>query len=80
MPFSFSSNGIKQRQVPCHITYTNKSTHEIIQSGIHRSPIYSGAIKSRGRVTARLSKTKLSDLPTKRGIKYSFEPEGLDTS
>ena len=48
VPFSFSSDGIKQRQVPCHITYTNKSTHEIIQSGIHRSPMYSGVIKSRG--------------------------------
>ena len=33
VPFSFSSDGITQRQVPCHITYTNKSTHEIIRCG-----------------------------------------------
>src|SRR5260370_30851469 len=48
VPFSFTGDGIKQRQVPCHITYTNNQTHEIIRSPLHRPPIYSGVIKSRG--------------------------------
>ena len=48
IPFSFTSEGIAQRQVPCHITYTNDSTHDIIRSAVHRSPMYSGIIKSRG--------------------------------
>src|SRR5262245_23179812 len=38
-PFSFSSVGVTQRQVPCHITYTNKRTHEIIRAELHRSPL-----------------------------------------
>ena len=42
IPFSFSGSGIVQRQVPCHITYTNSRTHDIIRAAIHRSPMYSG--------------------------------------
>src|SRR4030095_11450236 len=48
IPFSFASEGITQRQVPCHITYTNHQTHDIIRSAVHRSPMYSGIIQSRG--------------------------------
>src|SRR5581483_11424516 len=48
IPFSFAGSGIKQPQVPCHITYTNERTHEIIRAALHRSPMYSGVIKSRG--------------------------------
>src|SRR6266508_3350301 len=48
IPFSFLNEAITQCQVPCHITYTNSRTHEIIRSAIHRSPMYSGVIKSRG--------------------------------
>src|SRR5262245_19815895 len=47
-PFSFSTEAITQKQVPCHITYTNQRTHEIIRAALHRSPMYSGIIKSRG--------------------------------
>src|SRR5215468_9723583 len=48
LPFSFSSSVVTQPQVPCHITYTNSRTHDIIRAAIHRSPMYSGVIKSRG--------------------------------
>src|SRR2546426_10814444 len=41
IPFSFSNERITQRQVPCHITYKNAKTQEIIRAGIHPSPMYS---------------------------------------
>jgi tRNA uridine 5-carboxymethylaminomethyl modification enzyme len=79
VPFSFSSDGIKQRQVPCHITYTNKSTHEIIQSGIHRSPMYSGAINSRGPRYCPSIEDKIVRFADKERHQIFLEPEGLDT-
>ena len=79
VPFSFSSDGIKQRQVPCHITYTNKSTHEIIRSGIHRSPMYSGAIKSRGPRYCPSIEDKIVRFADKERHQIFLEPEGLDT-
>jgi tRNA uridine 5-carboxymethylaminomethyl modification enzyme len=48
IPFSFMNDRVIQEQVPCYITYTNPETHEIIRTSIHRSPMYSGTIKSRG--------------------------------
>src|ERR1051325_3623700 len=42
LPFSFSSSGVTQPQVPCYITYTNSRTHDIIRAAMHRSPMYSG--------------------------------------
>jgi tRNA uridine 5-carboxymethylaminomethyl modification enzyme len=47
-PFSFSAEEIKRKQVPCHITYTNQKTHEIIRRNLDRSPLYAGVIKSTG--------------------------------
>jgi tRNA uridine 5-carboxymethylaminomethyl modification enzyme len=48
IPFSFSNAAITQTQIPCHITFTNSRTHEIIRSAMHRSPLYSGRIQGRG--------------------------------
>lgn len=79
IPFSFSSEGIKQRQVPCYITYTNKRTHEIIQSGIHRSPMYSGTIHSRGPRYCPSIEDKIVRFADKERHQIFLEPEGLDT-
>ena len=48
IPFSFSTEKIERQQVPCYITYTNLTTHEIIKSGLDRSPLYCGIIKGIG--------------------------------
>jgi tRNA uridine 5-carboxymethylaminomethyl modification enzyme len=48
VPFSFETKSINQKQVPCYITYTNKSTHEIIKTGLDRSPLFTGVIKGTG--------------------------------
>ena len=80
IPFSFSSQGIIQRQVPCHITYTNSRTHEIIRSAIHRSPMYSGLIKSRGPRYCPSIEDKIHRFADKTRHQIFLEPEGLDTS
>src|SRR5262245_13771914 len=78
-PFSFSSNGVDQRQVPCHITYTNSTTHEIIRRAIHRSPMYSGVIKSRGPRYCPSIEDKIYRFADKSRHQIFLEPEGLDT-
>ena len=47
-PFSFRTKRIEQSQLPCHLTFTNTRTHEVIRANIGRSPMYSGTIQSRG--------------------------------
>jgi tRNA uridine 5-carboxymethylaminomethyl modification enzyme len=78
-PFSFASDGIKQRQVPCHITYTNDRTHEIIRAALHRSPMYSGVIKSRGPRYCPSIEDKIHRFADKTRHQVFLEPEGLDT-
>jgi tRNA uridine 5-carboxymethylaminomethyl modification enzyme len=78
-PFSFFSHGVAQRQVPCHITYTNKRTHEIIRGAIHRSPMYSGVIKSRGPRYCPSIEDKIHRFADKERHQIFLEPEGLDT-
>lgn len=78
-PFSFSSSGLFQRQVPCHITYTNSRTHDIIRSAIHRSPMYSGVIKSRGPRYCPSIEDKIHRFADKNRHQIFLEPEGLDT-
>jgi tRNA uridine 5-carboxymethylaminomethyl modification enzyme len=78
-PFSFGTKGITQRQVPCHVTYTNGRTHEIIRSAIHRSPMYSGLIKSRGPRYCPSIEDKIVRFADKARHQIFLEPEGLDT-
>jgi tRNA uridine 5-carboxymethylaminomethyl modification enzyme len=79
LPFSFSSSGITQPQVPCYITYTNSRTHDIIRAAIHRSPMYSGAIKSRGPRYCPSIEDKIFRFADKNRHQIFLEPEGLDT-
>jgi tRNA uridine 5-carboxymethylaminomethyl modification enzyme len=79
LPFSFSSSGITQPQVPCYITYTNSRTHDIIRAAIHRSPMYSGIIKSRGPRYCPSIEDKIYRFADKSRHQIFLEPEGLDT-
>ena len=78
-PFSFSSDGITQEQVPCHVTYTNAVTHDIIRAAIHKSPMYSGVIKSRGPRYCPSIEDKIVRFADKERHQIFLEPEGLDT-
>jgi tRNA uridine 5-carboxymethylaminomethyl modification enzyme len=79
VPFSFSSRGVTQRQIPCYITYTNQRTHGIIRSAIHRSAMYSGAIQSRGPRYCPSIEDKVMRFTDKERHQIFLEPEGLDT-
>jgi tRNA uridine 5-carboxymethylaminomethyl modification enzyme len=79
LPFSFSGCGITQPQVPCHITYTNSRTHDIIRAAMHRSPMYSGVIKSRGPRYCPSIEDKIFRFADKSRHQIFLEPEGLDT-
>lgn len=79
-PFSFSTSAILQKQIPCYITYTNNKTHEIIRSALHRSPIYSGIIKSRGPRYCPSIEDKVVRFESKERHQIFLEPEGYDTT
>ncbi len=78
-PFSFSSERICQPQIPCHITYTNEVTHEIIRSGLDQSPMYSGRISGRGPRYCPSIEDKVVRFADKDRHQIFLEPEGRDT-
>lgn len=67
------------RQVSCHITHTTERTHEIIRSGLDRSPLFSGAIQGRGPRYCPSLEDKVVRFPERASHQIFIEPEGLDT-
>ena len=78
-PFSFSSGPIMMPQIPCHIAYTNPHSHDIIRSGLDRSPLYSGIIEGIGPRYCPSIEDKVVRFPDKDRHQTFIEPEGLDT-
>ena len=78
-PFSFSNKNVVLNQVPCHITHTNKRTHQIIHSGLDRSPLYSGVIKGVGPRYCPSVEDKVIRFPEKDQHQIFLEPMGLET-
>jgi len=78
-PFSFRTARIEQEQIPCHLTFTNARTHEIIRSGLDRSPMYSGVIQSRGPRYCPSVEDKVVRFADKERHQIFLEPEGRDT-
>ena len=79
IPFSFSTDRITQSQIPCHITYTNARTHEIIHRGLDRSPLFSGRIQGRGPRYCPSIEDKVVRFADKDRHQIFLEPEGRDT-
>ncbi len=79
MPFSFSTDRITMQQVPCHIAYTNPRSHEIIRSGLDRSPLYAGIIEGIGPRYCPSIEDKVVRFPDKERHQTFIEPEGLET-
>ncbi|MDR0998830.1 MAG: tRNA uridine-5-carboxymethylaminomethyl(34) synthesis enzyme MnmG, partial [Treponema sp.] len=67
-------------QVPCWITYTTPKTHRIIQSNIHRSPLYSGKIVGIGPRYCPSIEDKVTRFPERERHHIFIEPEGLSTT
>lgn len=80
IPFSFATKSITQEQVPCHITYTNERTHEIIKTGLDRSPLFTGVIKGVGARYCPSIEDKVIRFPDKPRHQIFLEPMGLGTT
>ena len=79
VPFSFTTDHITMPQVPCHIAYTNPRSHDIIRSGLDRSPLYAGIIEGIGPRYCPSIEDKVVRFPDKDRHQTFIEPEGLDT-
>jgi len=66
-------------QLPCHITYTNHRTHEVIRGSIDRSPMYCGLIEGVGARYCPSVEDKVMRFPDKERHQIFLEPVGLDT-
>jgi tRNA uridine 5-carboxymethylaminomethyl modification enzyme len=77
-PFSMLTAGIENRQVECGITRTTEATHRIIRENVHRSPMYSGQISSRGPRYCPSIEDKIVRFGERDGHQIFLEPEGLD--
>jgi tRNA uridine 5-carboxymethylaminomethyl modification enzyme len=77
-PFSVLTERIANRQVECGITRTTAATHAIIRANVHRSPMYSGQIKSRGPRYCPSIEDKIVRFGERDGHQIFLEPEGLD--
>lgn len=67
------------RQLPCHILYTNSTTHDILREGLPRSPLFNGQIKSIGPRYCPSIETKIVTFADKTEHQLFLEPEGEDT-
>ncbi len=65
-------------QVSCHITHTNERTHEIIRSGLSRSPMYTGVIEGVGPRYCPSIEDKVVRFADKDSHQIFIEPEGLN--
>ena len=65
-------------QIQCGITRTTTATHEVIRANVHRSPMYSGQIKSSGPRYCPSIEDKIVKFGDRDGHQIFLEPEGLD--
>ena len=81
-PFSArtdESRFVGMKQMPCHIAYTNETTHAIIRENIHRSPLYSGVIRGVGPRYCPSIEDKVMRFADKNRHQLFVEPCGADT-
>ena len=78
-PFSFVVDRITQPQIECWITYTNETVHRLIRDNLHRSPMYSGQIESRGPRYCPSIEDKVVRFADKSRHQLFLEPEGYDS-
>ncbi|MFD2253554.1 tRNA uridine-5-carboxymethylaminomethyl(34) synthesis enzyme MnmG [Lactococcus formosensis subsp. bovis] len=79
--FSFLSKDedYLKEQIPCWLTYTSKTTHEIIQENLHRAPMFSGIVKGVGPRYCPSIEDKVVRFADKPRHQLFLEPEGRNT-
>ena len=78
--FSFLTNKLYNKQVPCGVTHTNEAVHKIISENINRSAMYSGNIKGVGPRYCPSIEDKIVKFKEKNQHQIFLEPEGLNDS
>lgn len=78
--FSFWNNYDSHKNIPCHLTYTNKRTHEVISENIGHSPIRSGMVDTQGPRHCPSIDRKVINFPEKARHPIFIEPEGENTN
>ena len=79
VPFSYMTDKINIRQLPCYLTHTSPVTHEIIKKNLDRSPLYGGVIKGIGPRYCPSIEDKVVRFFHKEKHQVFLEPEGYDT-
>lgn len=75
VPFSFLNDRIETEQIPCWVTYTNEKIHKLITDNLHRSPLYTGQIKSVGPRYCPSIESKIVRFRDKLQHQVFLEPE-----
>lgn len=78
VPFSFLTGEVTVPQISCYMTRTTERTHEVIRQNLHRAPMYSGQIDSRGPRYCPSIEDKVVRFADKSSHQIFLEPEGLD--
>ena len=76
--FSFLTKKIMNKQVSCHMTYTNEKVHKIIQKNLKKSAMYSGSIQGVGPRYCPSIEDKIVKFAGKDRHQIYLEPEGLN--
>ncbi|MEM6471584.1 MAG: tRNA uridine-5-carboxymethylaminomethyl(34) synthesis enzyme MnmG [Planctomycetota bacterium] len=79
-PFSFLNDSLEIEQIPCHIAWTNERVHDLIRANLHRAPMYSGQINSRGPRYCPSIEDKVVRFADKNQHQLFLEPEGHHTA
>ncbi|MBC1782702.1 tRNA uridine-5-carboxymethylaminomethyl(34) synthesis enzyme MnmG [Listeria welshimeri] len=77
--FSFDTVDMMLDQLPCWLTYTNETTHEIIQANLHRSPMFTATKKGTGARYCPSIEDKIVRFSDKPRHQIFLEPEGKNT-
>jgi len=77
-PFSVMTARIMTPQIQCGITRTTPATHDVIRANVHRSPMYSGQIRSSGPRYCPSIEDKIVRFGERDGHQIFLEPEGLE--
>ncbi len=77
--FSFSDTQPLKKQKSCFITYTNDIVHDLLRTGLDRSPMFSGAIKGTGPRYCPSIEDKIVRFSERERHQIFVEPEGWDT-
>lgn len=80
VPFSYRHDKLEVEQLPCHLTYTNKTTHNVLEKGFDRSPMFTDRIKGVGPRYCPSIEDKIHRFADRDRHQIFLEPEGRNTT